>query len=149
MAPAVIRHGSDDRIAISFDEIASEPRYLRYELIHCDADWHPDRLMASEYLPDGFNEAPVYDYEYSRATTVHYVNYRITLPDDRMNPTLSGNYLVRVYDESEPDSTLLTAGFSIVEPLARIETNVSGRTDIDRNASRQQLSLAVETVGSG
>ena len=35
MAPAVIRLGSDDRIAISFDEIASEARYLRYELIHC------------------------------------------------------------------------------------------------------------------
>ena len=148
MAPAVIRLGSDDRVAISFDEIASEPRYLRYELIHCDADWNPDLLMASEYLPDGFNEAPVDDYEYSRATTAHYVNYRITLPDSRMNPVLSGNYPVRVYDESEPDSTLLTAGFSIVEPLARIEADVTGRTDIDRNAAHQQLSLAVETAGS-
>lgn len=144
MAPAIIRLGSDDRLTVSFDELAEERRQMRYELLHCTSTWQPDRLVASEYLRSGFNEGIVDDYAYSRATTVHYVNYRITVPNAEMEPTLSGNYLLRVYDESDPDETLLTARFCVVEPLARIKADVTSRTDIDRDRNHQQLSVAVD-----
>ncbi len=143
LAPTVIMSGSSDRIIISFDELTTDRRYMRYELIHCDHLWNPDRLVASEFLP-GFNEAPVDQYAYSRATTTHYVNYRIAIPDGDMNPLVSGNYLVRVYDESQPDSTLLQARFSLCEPLVTINASVSGRTDMDFNSRHQQLSVIVD-----
>lgn len=144
MAPPIIRLGSADRLTISFDELAEERRQMRYELLHCTAAWQPDRLVASEYLRSGFNEGIVEDYAYSRATTVHYVNYRITIPNAEMEPTLSGNYLLRVYDEYDPDETLLTARFCVVEPLTRIKADVTSRTDIDRDRNHQQLSIAVD-----
>lgn len=143
MMPPVISLNGDDRILISFDELADERRYMRYELIHCDASWRPEGLVDSEFL-DGFNQGEVDDYDYSRATTVHYVNYRIAIPNAQMRPLISGNYLVRVYPEDDPESTLLTARFSISEDSMAITGDVSSRTDIDTNDSHQQLSVTVD-----
>lgn len=146
MLPPVIILNSDDRLQISFDEIADSRRYLRYSLIHCDALWRMDALMDSEYL-EGFNEGVVEDFAFSDATTVQYVNYRIELPDAKMRPLVSGNYLLQVYDESDPDEILLQSRFSIVEPAVRIIPELTSRTDIDYNGGHQQLKIAVQTRG--
>lgn len=144
MAPPVIMLDADDRITVSFDEISPERRYMRYELIHCDSRWRPDALVSPEYI-DGFNEGLVEDYAFSQATLIQYVHYRITLPNADMRFTLSGNYLLRVYDESDPDRTLLQARFSVCEPAMRVSASVSSRTDVDYNESHQQLTIGVDT----
>ncbi len=144
-APDVIMLGDDgDRISISFDELAADRRYLRYQLIHCDRNWQPDQLVDSEFL-DGFNEATVDDYRYSMATLVQYVHYTITIPDENMRITAPGNYLVRVYDESDPDDTLLQARFSVCDFTMDAAATVTSRTDIDTNDSHQQLEITVDT----
>lgn len=145
--PPVIRLGSDDRLEISFDELSDDRRYMRYELIHCDMRWNPDGLVAPEYL-DGFNEGTVDSYEYSQATAAHYVHYALEIPNEQMRPRLSGNYLLRIYDESEPENTLLQVRFSIVEPITGVTATASSRTDIDYNDSHQQLTIAVDTDGA-
>lgn len=142
-APILIA-GSDEQIQISFDELAEDRSYLRYSLIHCNADWQPSSLVESEYL-DGFNVAEIEDFAFSKATAAHYVNYRITIPNAEMQPKVSGNYLLRVYREDDPETTLLQARFMISEQTASIDTEVSSRTDIDYNQSHQQLSLMIDT----
>ncbi|MDE6038985.1 MAG: DUF5103 domain-containing protein, partial [Paramuribaculum sp.] len=145
--PPVIFLDSSDRLTISFDELADDRRYMRYELIHCNAFWRPDGLVDTEFL-DGFNEGTVDDYQFSQATLVHYVNYRITIPNEQVRPTISGNYLLRIFDESDRDNTLLQVRFCLVEPAMRASAEVSSRTDIDRNESHQQLTIAVDTEGT-
>lgn len=144
LAPPVITLGSSDRVEMKWDERSTDRRYLRYELIHCDADWRPSRLLVSEYL-DGFNEATVDEPVLSAFSENLYHHYSITVPDGQMRPKVSGNYLIRVYDEEDPDRTLLQGRFYVVEPLADIASQVSSRTDVDVNDSHQQLSLGVET----
>ena len=144
-APPVITLNSDDRLVISFDELADERRYLRYELIHCNARWRPDGMLAPEYV-DGFNEATIDDYDYSRATTVRYINYRLTFPSPDMRPLISGNYLLRVYDEQDPDATLLQVRFSVLEPMTTVTATVTSRTDIDYNDRHQQLTIGVDAT---
>lgn len=144
----VIALDSGDRIEIVFDELADDRRYMRYELIHCDARWQPENLVDSEFL-DGFNVADVDDYDFSRATLMHYVNYRITLPNDQMRFTASGNYVVRVYPEDDPDATILRARFSVSEATMGLSGDVTTRTDIDTNGRHQQVELTVDTRDSG
>ncbi|MDE7410505.1 MAG: DUF5103 domain-containing protein [Paramuribaculum sp.] len=148
MVSPILILGSDDVLTVSFDEISPERRYLRYSLTHCDSRWRPDGLVATEYLT-GFNEAEVEDYCYSQATVINYVNYSITLPDEKMRFTKSGNYLLKVYDESEPDMVLLQARFCVVEPMMNVSATVSSRTDVDYNESHQQLTVSVDTRGTG
>lgn len=143
-APPVIR--LDDpasRVTVSFDEISEDRRYMRYELIHCDAYWRPEGLVASEFL-DGFNEGAVEDYEFSRATLVHYVHYTITIPNREVRITEPGNYLLRVYDESDPEETLLQARFGVSDFSAGVFVGVSSLTDIDANRSHQQVDFTVD-----
>lgn len=144
MSPAVITLDGDDKLHVSFDELADEHRYLRYSLVHCDAMWRADGLLDSEFL-DGFNEVPITEYEYSKATLTHYVHYSLTLPNDEIRLKASGNYLLRVYDESDVDSVLVQVRFSVSEAAVAVQGSVSPKTDIDHMDAHQQLSIEVDT----
>ena len=146
LAPPVITLNSDDKVTIAFDELAEDRSYLRYSLVHCDASWQPSGLVESEYL-DGFNQADVEDYSFSRSTTVHYVHYSVTLPNRHMTMTLSGNYMMRVYSEDDPEVNLLQARFSVSESKVRINGEASSRTDTGSDNGNQQLSFTVDASG--
>ncbi len=141
-----MRLNSDDRIVISFDEIAEDNRWLQYRLIHCNADWQPSRLVESEYL-DGFNIADIEDFAYSENTFVHFVNYRIEFPNQSMRPLVSGNYLLQVTDRDAPEDILLQARFMVTEEAAAISGTASGRTDRGHNTEWQQLDMSVMLRG--
>ena len=141
--PPVITLGSDDRVVISFDELTEEHSYLRYSLVHCNANWQPSGLVDSEFV-DGFNLGDVENYEYSQLTTTHYVHYSIALPNDEVKFTISGNYLLRVFPENDPEMTLLQARFMVSEAKAGVVANVTSRTDVDYNDAHQQLSIEVD-----
>ena len=141
--------GDDCGIRVEFDILADDRQYLRYSVTHCNADWRPSGLAYMEYV-DGFNEGQVEDYAYSEVTGVHYVHYTIRIPDGQMRPLISGNYLLRVWDEADgPDRPLLQCRFVVTEQTADVTGAVSGRTDIDYNRGHQQLSLAVDTRRAG
>lgn len=143
MVQPVLILGSNQHVTISFDEIGDERSWLRYRLIHCNRDWQPSGLVDSEFL-NGFNEAEVTDYAFSRATLTHYVNYSITLPNASIEPLVSGNYLLQVYDEEDPDVTLLQARFYVSEGSMKLSGAVSSITDIDFNQRHQQVEILAD-----
>lgn len=142
-APIVIM-GTDDRIRIDFDCLSDDRDYFRYSLQHCNAQWQPSGLVDSEFL-DGFNEGTIDDYDFSQATAVHYVHYRLTIPNEQVAPKLSGNYLLTVYREDDPETPLLQCRFMVSEQTAPVGAFVTSRTDVDYNAAHQQLEISVDT----
>ncbi len=142
LAPPVINLGEANRIVISFDHLAEDVAYLQYSIIHCDADWRPSQLSELEYMT-GLNTNDVSDYAYSNATFAHYVNYRITLPNDEVQFTKSGNYVVVVYPEFNPDSLVLQACFSVSEQLVNVGAGATSNTDIGYNTEYQQVNVQV------
>lgn len=143
-APPIITIDSGDRIQIDFDQIAEDREYFRYSLVHCNANWQPSGLLESEFL-DGFNEGTIDNYDFSRGTTVHYVHYSFAIPNEQITPTVSGNYIIKVYQESDPETTLFQCRFMITEATASVFVNASAQTDIDYNRSHQQVSAVVDT----
>lgn len=144
MSSPVLRMGTNDRLDINFDLIGNQHEYLKYRLIHCNSDWQPSRLMESEYL-DGFNEVNIEDYAYSTNTYIHYINYNISLPDPELPIIASGNYLLQVFPESDPNDTWLQVRFSVSEELSLIKAGVTTRTDKGANSEYQQLFFSVDT----
>lgn len=142
MAAPSIRLGSDERISVNFDEWSEDFSDLQYRLIHCGPDWKPSGLLESEYL-DGFNIDDIEDLAFSQNTFVHYVNYQVTLPNERINPTVSGNYIIEIFERDNPEETLGEARFSITEHSADISGGVSSHTDRGLNTEWQQLELTV------
>lgn len=47
--------------------------------------------------------------------SLHYVHYRITLPNADVQFKVSGNYVLVVYPENEPENILLQVCFSVYE----------------------------------
>lgn len=140
--PPVIDLNTREHITISFDEMTEEASYLQYSLIHCNADWRPSLLSELEYL-DGFNTNPIEEFDFSMATFAHYVHYRLTLPNDDVQFKVSGNYVLLVYPENEPDNILLQVCFSVYENNILVAPNVTSRTDIDFNREHQQVSVTL------
>lgn len=146
-APPVIMLGTGDRITVSFDHLAEEREYLRYELVHCNADWRPSGLVDSEFL-DGFNFGDIDTYDYSQLTTTHYVHYTLTLPNAQVRPMISGNYLLKIYPEQDSDDVWLQCRFLVSEQSAVIGVEVSTVTDVDYNKAHQQLGVTVDSERS-
>lgn len=143
-ADPVVVLGSSDQFYISFDHLAEDREYFRYSLTHCNASWRPSGLVDSEFL-DGFNEGTIDTYDFSRATLVHYVHYTLAFPNEDVYPTISGNYLLKIYPESDPDSIVAQCRLMISEATAPIAIRAASQTDIDYNQSHQQLTIEVET----
>lgn len=144
MSPPSIMLDGDRRIVITFDELTSERSYLCYSLFHCNADYQPSQLLDHEYLA-GFNKADVEDVGFSRTTFCQYVNYRITLPDGDMQPLVSGNYLLVVYREDDPDDIILQARFSVSEESVAVAAQATTHTDRGNDGMFQQLDIELDT----
>jgi hypothetical protein len=102
-------------------------------------------LPSIEYM-DGFQGLPIDDFGNAVATTTQYTNYRLQLPNDEVRLKASGNYAVRIYRENAPDKILLTACFSVVEPLVTISAEVTGNTLTDFNNEHQQVNFTIYPV---
>lgn len=143
-APPVVTLGSGDFLNISFDHLSEDREFLRFRAVRCDANWQPSSIPESQWL-DGFNESVIDNYEFSRATTVHYVHYDFNFPNDDISPVLSGNYLIEVYPEDDPSQVWFARRVMISEQSAPVVASVSSQTDVDYNKAHQQLSVAVDT----
>lgn len=146
MGLPLIRLDTDDRLVISFDEIGDEYSDLRYRLIHCNAGWQPSNIVESEYL-DGFNIADIDDWGYSSNTYIHYVNYRIEIPDENMRILKSGNYVLEVTELDDPDTAILRVRFQVSENTMPVNARVTTRTDRGTNGEWQQVSIDLDTEG--
>ena len=140
--PPVIRLDNDDQLIVSFDKFAEESEYLEYKIVHCNANWTPSDLSVMEYL-DGFNQNRVEEGELSFNTFRHYVHYTITLPNESVRFKVSGNYVLIVFPENQPEKPLLQVCFSVFENRVTVPISITSRTDIDYNKSHQQLEFSI------
>ena len=146
LSTPIIELGNDSWITISFDVLNPEPQVYTYTLTHCNADWTPSQLVQSEYMT-GFQNRLINDYAVSFNTTMNYVNYRLTFPNDDVSLKVSGNYLVQVFPQNS-DNPVLQACFSIVESAggATVSMQATSQTDKGMNNFYQQVNF---TVGYG
>ena len=140
--PPVLMMSGEDPLIVNFDYIDYDVHYLRYSVTHCNADWQPSQLLESEYV-SGFNYADIDDYAPSEATYVHYYNYQFMLPNDNMEFLVSGNYLLTVYEQDDPDKLLFQTRFSVCEGTVSVFPQVTSRTDIEYNNRFQQVSFDI------
>ncbi|MCK4749526.1 MAG: DUF5103 domain-containing protein, partial [Bacteroidales bacterium] len=95
-----------------------------YTIVHCDADWYPSGLSVEEYM-SGFAHQAIHDYSLSFNTYVNYVHYRLKLPNEDVKILISGNYVIKVFEDFDENKLILVRRFSVSESLASITGNAS------------------------
>ena len=136
----VIDNSHNCSVEISFDYLANEEPFLEYRIVHCDAEWQADDLSELDYL-DGFLPVKVPQAIPSFNTFTNYFHYSVSFPNDDVRLLVSGNYAVIFHNESDPDTPLAVATFSVSEQMAFVGGEVSASTDVDYHQQHQQLTL--------
>lgn len=133
---------SNDRITLLFDDIEHDVRDFSYKIIHCTYDWQPSELMPMDYLVSLTNDM-VSDYKFSFNTVVSYTNYQINIPNDDIQFTISGNYLLIVYEDDDEENLVLTARFSVYESFVGVTGALSRANEIEKRKTNQQVNFTV------
>lgn len=146
--PFLILNDPNSKLMLSFDGFGEEYFQLEYTLIHCDADWNESDLMPIEYI-EGYTKAYINDYQYSINTKQPYIHYRQIIPDNNMNIIKSGNYILIVYPEDEPDNPLFIKRLMVIDQKTTIGGMVSRPSDPGIRATHQEVDFQVNISNLG
>lgn len=141
-AEPIIELGSGQQLYFAFDDLSPEINTYTYTILHCDPDWNSSNLSSFNYL-DGFMSNPINDYNYSFNTQVQYVHYTLKLPNENLSMKLSGNYILQVFNDNNPDSAVISQRFSVLEKKVGINAEVVTATIPSYLYTSQQLNFTV------
>ena len=147
MSLPIIQLGSNEKLMLRFDELGDNSNFYRYRIQHCTHDWQISDISVSDYM-NGFEEGTINNQQFSFTTMEHYVNYWQSIPNDMSSFAASGNYLLTVYLQSDPDSIVFTRRFKVYEPLTIVEASVGkpqGAMELNEN---QNLTVTINPTNN-
>lgn len=142
LAMPVIALNSGEQLLLSFDDLYEEFTNLSYTLIHCNADWTPSELMRNDYLSN-FSDDYIQKFEYSINAFIPYTHYELAIPNQQVNITKSGNYLLVVYRDGNKENLVLSRRFMVYEEIVQIGGKVKRPTRVEKMNSHQELDFTI------
>ncbi|QDP85787.1 DUF5103 domain-containing protein [Chryseobacterium sp. SNU WT5] len=139
---AVIRF--NENLILRFDDLSNSSTIYRYTLKHFDRNWNDDGLFFTEYANGSLNGI-LETLRYSFNTSQPYTNYTLTFPNDKIQPKISGNFELVVYQDS-PSKPLFTKRFCVVEDGANVGLNISRTSDAKNREINQRVE--VQAIGT-
>ena len=138
----VILLNSSEQLQLTFDDKSDNSKYLRYTFIHCDYDWKSQTPINKNEYMGMFEDMEIYDYQTSINTIQFFTSYTITFPNNDMQITKSGNYIIYVYDD-ETKEPILTHRFYVVENKVSTSLTVKQPDNISLRQTHQELNVNI------
>lgn len=133
--------GAQNTFQLSFDDFDANFKNYNYTFLHCNADWTPSDLIKAEYLKT-YQQEIVRNYEFSFNTFVPFTHYSLSFPNQYMQFTKSGNYLLIVYLD-DPEEPAFTLRFVIYEDVVSISTDTHRANTAQELMEYQQVDFSV------
>ncbi|WP_051293215.1 DUF5103 domain-containing protein [Olivibacter sitiensis] len=141
----IIDLNSGDQLFMSFDDLRADNRNYSYSIEHCNANGEKSVLLPLEYI-DGLTEERIYDFAPSINTLQPYTHYSFTFPaENGLKPKISGNYLLKIYEDNDPDRLIITRRFYVVIPAAGMSAQLLPSYQVTKRSSNQKIDLVVNT----
>ncbi len=141
----VIDLNSGDQLELHFDDFNAYPRNFFYTYQLCNADWMPaSNVNVFDYIK-GFNQMRINQYRVSSIATTKYVHYQAQLPERNAMPAVSGNYLLKVYMDSDTSKLAFTRRIFVVNRMVNIGAQIQAPYDPQLFRTHQKLQFTVDT----
>ena len=135
----------NEQLVLSFDDLSNGSTIYRYTLKHYDRNWQDDNLFFTEIATGNMNGL-LNQFDYSFNTLQPYTHYKLTFPNDKIQPKISGNFEIIVYKDSA-DQPLFKKRFSIYENGVALALNVSRISDPRKPEVKQRVEVQATATG--
>jgi hypothetical protein len=136
-----------DQMELHFDDMDADVKNYYYTYQLCNADWTPANLQTFDYIR-GFQTTKINTYRVSSISMIRYTHYQASLPDRNCVPTRSGNYLLKVFRNSDTSDLLFTKRFLVVDNKVQIAAQVKQPFNSQYYLSDQRIMVAINTANA-
>lgn len=148
-APIISLHRSE-QLELSFDDLDGDKKVYSVTFIHCNHDWTPSDLMVSEFLK-GFYELNFLEFGFAQSTAQKYTHYSIVFPEintqQNTHFTKSGNYILYVYENGDPNNIVLSRRFSVYDDKVAITAQFSQAIGDGQLFLKQHMDFTIVSGG--
>ena len=138
----IITLNSNEQLSLSFDDLNGGSKIYWYAIEHCTSDWKPSRLSTMDFL-ESLSDDRIQDFKYSFGTLQKYTHYQLRLPNAQIKPKISGNYLLKVYEDGNLNKPVLSQRFFVVENIVNVAADVVPSQQVSLRSSNQKLNFTV------
>lgn len=138
MSHPAIDKSQNEILQISFDHLGPNLGDYYYTVIHCDANWKKSDLMQVQYI-QGFFQDFIQSFKFSFNTYEQFIHYELQLPNKNMNFKLTGNYILKVFKDNDPDNVAFTRRFQVYENKILTRPTVTRPSDLENRNYKQEI----------
>jgi hypothetical protein len=132
------------RLQLHFDDMDSDFQTYSYKFIHCNANWEPSGLTQQEYI-NGFFNSFIDEYNYSFNTLFSYLHYQLEFPNQDIQFSKSGNYILMVFANNDEEDVVLTRRFFVVDNRIDIRPKIHMATLAKFRDYKQEIDFTINT----
>jgi len=142
-SPALLDLESEDQLHLQFDDLDATQKQLYYSIEHCNADWAPSNLMKTRAV-QGLQQDLLQDFAYSFNTRQQYIHYDLMFPNDNMKIMMSGNYLLKVFEDNDPQKLVLSRRFMVFKNTAIVSARIKRPSVMELRDTDQEIDVVVD-----
>ncbi len=141
----VIKLNSNDKLDLSFDDLDNDTKNYYYTFVLCNADWSLAQVTTFDYL-QGFSENRIQNYRFSSIALQKYTHYSVTLPNTNSSPKKAGNYLLKVYLDSDTSQLAFTRRMLVLDNRAGVAGFIQQPVSPKLFRTSQKVNFSVNTA---
>lgn len=138
----IIPLNSTVSMVLGFDDLDAEIKTYVYSIQHCDKDWNPTDILQLEFM-EGFDNERITEANFSSGTITPYAHYRLNIPNDEVKLKISGNYILKVYEDEDDKRLALTKRFMVVEQQVGMRAKLKNPFDVSKFETHHEIDFEI------